>query len=67
MHFYNLVNHNKFPDNFNFQIVKNQLRTKKKFDFEQKNKYLIKIRTTEFRGLFYEAIFEILVNKLPEI
>ena len=31
-----------------------------------KNKYLIKIRTTDSRGLFYEAKFYILVNDLPE-
>ena len=59
IHLYNLVDYNKFPDNFNFQIIKNQLRTKKRFDFEQTNKYLIKIRTSDFGGLSYEAVFEI--------
>ena len=31
-----------------------------------KNKYLIKIRTTDSRGLYYETRFYILVNDLPE-
>ena len=54
-----MVDYTNFPDNFDFQIVKNELRTKRKFDFEKKNKYLIKIRTTDFGGLFYEADFYI--------
>ena len=57
VHTYKLTDHTNFPDNFNFEIVKNELRTKKIFDFEKKNKYYIKIRTTDFRGLFYEAQF----------
>ena len=66
MHSYTLVDYTNFPDNFNFQILKNQLRSRKKFDYENKNKYYIKIRTTDFGGLYYEALFEIFVNDLPE-
>ena len=62
-----MVDFTNFPDNFEFSISKNQLRTRTKFDFEKKNKYLIKIRTTDFGGLIYEAIFEIQVNDLQEI
>lgn len=54
-----MVNFTNFPDNYLFKIVKNELRTRQKFDYEGKNKYLIKIRTTDFRGLFYE-------NDLPK-
>ena len=52
-----LADYTNFPDNFNFEIEKNELRTKRSFDFEKKNEYWIKIRTTDFRGLYYEAQF----------
>ena len=39
LHSYKLVDYTNFPDNLNFEIVKNELRTKTKFDFEKKNKY----------------------------
>ena len=57
VHTYMLADYTNFPDNFDFEIEKNELRTKRSFDFEKKNEYWIKIRTTDFRGLYYEAQF----------
>ena len=37
LHSYKLVDYTNFPDNLNFEIVKNELRTKKIFDYEKKN------------------------------
>ena len=34
VHTYKLVDYTNFPDNLNFEVVKNELRTKKQFDFE---------------------------------
>ena len=39
LHVYMFVDFTSFPDNKFFQIFKNQLRTLKKFDYEEKNKY----------------------------
>ena len=36
LHSYKLVDYTHFPENLNFEIVKNELITKTKFDFEKK-------------------------------
>ena len=63
---YALVDSQNFPDNLLFKILKNELRTLQIFDFEKQNKFLIKIRSTNSKGLFYEKEFEILINDIPE-
>ena len=54
-HTYALVDYTNYPNNFNFELIKIELRTRVQFDFEKRNKYLIKIRTTDFRGLFLRS------------
>ena len=49
LHSYTLEDYTNFPDNLNFEIVKNELRTKRQFDFEKKinTKYKLELLISE--------------------
>ncbi|MBF9220547.1 IPT/TIG domain-containing protein [Hymenobacter ruricola] len=54
-------------DNGSFNISGNALTTNGVFDYETKNSYSVKIRTTDQGGLFYEETFTIGVTDVAEI
>lgn len=53
-------------DNASFNILGNQLRTNTSFDFETKNTYSIRIRTTDGGNLFFEKFFVVAVTNINE-
>ncbi|EFA73130.1 hypothetical protein CRD_01534 [Raphidiopsis brookii D9] len=65
---YSLVSGTDSNDNNSFTISSNELKTKTKaqFDFETKNSYNIRVRTTDQGGLFYEKQFTINVTDVNE-
>jgi hypothetical protein len=63
---YSLVTGTGSTDNASFSIVGNQLKTKAIFNFETKNNYSIRLRTTDQGGLFYEKQLTIAVNNVNE-
>jgi VCBS repeat-containing protein len=65
-HTYTLVAGAGSTDNGSFNISGNQLRTSAVFNFEVKNSYSIRVRTTDSGALFFEKVFTITVNDLPE-
>jgi hypothetical protein len=66
-HTYTLVGGAGSTDNGSFNISGSQLRTSAVFNFEVKSSYSIRVRTTDSGGLFFEKIFTITVNDLPEV
>jgi len=65
-HTYTLVAGNGDSDNAAFNISGNSLRANAAFDFEIKNNYSIRIRTTDAGGLSYEKIFAVAVIDVDE-
>ncbi len=63
---YSLVAGTGSTDNAAFSIVGNQLRINNSPDFETKNSYSIRLRTTDQGGLSLESPFTITVNNLTE-
>ena len=63
---YTLVAGAGSTDNASFQIVGNQLQTAAMFNFEVKNSYSIRVRSTDAGGLFVEEAFTISVLDVPE-
>jgi hypothetical protein len=53
-------------DNSQFNINRNQLLTSATFDYETKNSYNIKIRTTDSSENYFEKAFTILVSDVNE-
>ncbi|MDD1416489.1 hypothetical protein MEN41_18280, partial [Dolichospermum sp. ST_con] len=53
-------------DNSLFTITNNQLKTKAVFDFEAKNSYSVRLRTTDQGGLFFEKQLTIGVTDLND-
>ncbi len=53
-------------DNAAFTIVGNQLQINSSPDFETKATYVINVRSTDQGGLFFDKIFTIVINDLPE-
>ena len=64
---YSLVSGTGSTDNSLFTIANNQLKTNSVFDFETKNSYSIRVKTTDQGGLSYEKELTINVNDLNEI
>ncbi|MFM7426568.1 MAG: cadherin domain-containing protein [Elainella sp.] len=64
---YSLVGGDGSADNGAFIIVNNELRVNAIPDFEAKPSYSVRIRTTDRGGLFFEKVFTITVNNLPEL
>ena len=64
---YSLVSGAGSTDNASFSISGNQLLTAASFDYEAKNSYSIRVRSTDQGGLFYEKAFTITVTDVDEI
>jgi hypothetical protein len=63
---YSLVSGDGGTDNAQFIIFGNALKTAAVFDFETKNSYSVRIRSTDQGGLFTEKIFTITVTNVNE-
>jgi len=63
---YTLVSGAGSTDNASFQINGSQLQINAVFDFETKNTYSIRVRTTDSGWLWYEEIFTITVADVNE-
>lgn len=63
---YALVAGTGSTDNAAFEIIGSRLVTKTSFDFEARNRYAVRIRTTDQGGLFTEKQFVIFVTDVPE-
>ncbi len=59
---YNLVSGEGDDENASFTIADSQLRTVASFDYETKNSYSIRVRTTDSGTLYYEEAFNITVT-----
>jgi subtilisin-like proprotein convertase family protein len=64
---YTLRSGNGDTDNGAFTITDNQLKTAASFDYETKNNYSIRVRTTDQGDLWLEKVFIIQVEDIPEI
>ncbi|MFM6077436.1 MAG: putative Ig domain-containing protein, partial [Dolichospermum sp.] len=64
---YSLVSGGGATDNSLFSISNNRLKTNSVFDYETKNSYGIRVKTTDQGGLSYEKELTINVNDLNEI
>jgi hypothetical protein len=63
---YELVSGTGSTDNGSFNIDDDQLRTSAVFDYETKNSYTIRVRSTDSGGLSIEKAFTILVLDVDE-
>jgi hypothetical protein len=63
---YSLVPGQGGTDNASFTIVGNTLKTAASFNFEQRNSYTIRIRSTDAGGLYTEKTFTIAVTNVNE-
>ncbi|GCL44268.1 DUF4347 domain-containing protein [Dolichospermum planctonicum] len=63
---YSLVTGDGATDNSLFSITGNQLKTNAVFDFETKNSYSLRLRTTDQGGLFFERQLTIGVTDLND-
>ena len=63
---YSLVSGSGSTDNASFAIVGNTLKTAAIFNYETKNSYSIRVRTTDQGGLWYEKAFTISVTDVAE-
>jgi ELWxxDGT repeat protein len=63
---YSLVSGTGDADNTAFNISGNTLRATSGFDFETKNSYSVRIRSTDQGGLFTEKVFTITVTNVNE-
>jgi VCBS repeat-containing protein len=59
---YSLVSGEGDNDNASFNITDSQLQTIASFDYETKNSYSIRVRTTDSGALYYEKAFNITVT-----
>lgn len=50
---YSLFGTASFPDNMQFSIVGNEIRTAGVFDFESRTEYVVQVRSTDLGGLSY--------------
>jgi hypothetical protein len=64
---YSLVSGTGSTDNASFNINGAQLRTSASFDYETKNSYSIRVRTTDQGSLSFEKVFTISVTDVVEI
>ena len=65
-HTYTLVSGTGSTDNASFNISGSNLRAGIQFDFETKNSYSIRIRTTDNKGDYFEKAFTISVTNVNE-
>ncbi|WOB45037.1 DUF4347 domain-containing protein [Thermoleptolyngbya oregonensis NK1-22] len=65
-HTYDLVSGTGDEDNAAFTIVGNELRINASPDFETKNSYSIRVRTTDQTGLFFDRVLTVYINNANE-
>jgi hypothetical protein len=65
-HTYTLVAGAGSDDNSSFNIVGDKLKTAASFDYETKNSYSVRVRTTDAGGLNFENTFTIQVTNVNE-
>ncbi len=63
---YSLVSGDGSTDNASFNISGNSLQITNSPDYETKNSYLVRVRTTDQGGLYFEKTFTITINNAPE-
>jgi len=63
---YSLVSGEGDDDNASFTIADSQLQTAASFDYETKNSYSIRVRTTDSGTLYYEEAFIITVTNVND-
>ncbi|TYQ27480.1 putative Ig domain-containing protein [Pseudanabaena sp. UWO310] len=63
---YSLVTGTGSTDNASFTIVNNELRIVNSPDFEVKNSYSIRVRTTDQGGLSFEKVFTVSITDVNE-
>ena len=63
---YSLVSGEGDDDNASFTIADSQLQTAASFDYETKNSYSIRVRTTDSGTLYYEEAFNITVTNIND-
>jgi len=63
---YSLVSGEGDDDNASFNITDSQLQTVASFDYETKNSYSIRVRTTDSGTLYYEEAFNITVTNVND-
>lgn len=66
-HTYTLVSGTGSAGNDSFTTVGNTLKTAAAFDYETKDSYSIRVRTTDQYGLWCDKIFTIAVIDMPEV
>ena len=65
-HTYHLIPGEGDDDNFSFTLAGNLLLAARVFDYETKNSYSIRVRTTDLFGNYYENIFNIEILDVNE-
>ncbi|MBS3028021.1 MAG: hypothetical protein HCA25_13315 [Dolichospermum sp. DET50] len=63
---YTLVDDTNYADNTAFQIVGNQLQSNASLNYEAKNNYNIKVRSTDSSGLYTDKTFTVTLNDVNE-
>jgi hypothetical protein len=66
-HEYSFVDNATYPDNLDFYIQGNELRTAATFDFDVKSSLMIQVRTTDSLGNSFDAPFTITVSKASQV
>lgn len=64
---YSLVSGTGEADNSSFAINGSTLKTAVSFDYETKNSYSIRVRSTDQGGLWTEKVFTLAIRKLPDV
>ncbi|MFY8020226.1 MAG: cadherin domain-containing protein [Bacteroidia bacterium] len=64
---YTLVSGNGSTNNSDFIVRNDSLLTGRTFNFENKSSYSIRLRTTDNGSLFYEKIFQIIINDANDV
>jgi hypothetical protein len=64
---YSLVTGTGSSDNTSFSIINNELHVINSPDFEAKNVYSIRVRTTDQGGLSYEKVFTVNITNINEV
>lgn len=64
---YTLVSGTGDTDNASFEIIGGEIRAREVFDFETKNAYTIRVRSTDAGGLFSDKAFTITITDVNEL
>jgi hypothetical protein len=61
---YSFVDTSSYPDYTSFTITGNVLKSKVVFDYETKSTYLIKVRSTDALGLYFDRVITITIENV---